>query len=141
MASIIFNSLLRDMATGAVDFDTDTFYMSLHSSTLTPNKDTMDRFDDVTNENTGTGYTAGGQATAVTVAAVDTANDRVDISFAAVTWTTVTLTNARYGVIRKRRGGAASADELVCCIDFGSNQSPVAQDLVVTPSSPLRLQN
>ena len=134
MASFLFNSILRDEATGAVDFDTDTFYVSLHTSSFTPNKDTMDRFDDVTNEVTGTGYTAGGTATSVTVGSVDTTNDRVDITFGAVSWTTSTITS-RYGVIRKRRGGAASADELVGVIDFGSDIVSTAGTFALTAST------
>lgn len=133
MASFLFNSVLRDEATGAVDFDTDTFYMSLHTSSYTPNKDTQDRFDDVTNEVTGTGYTAGGMAVTATVGAVDTTNDRVDITFAAAAWTTATIT-ARYGVIRKRRGGAASADELVAVNDFGSDITSTAGTFTVAAS-------
>jgi hypothetical protein len=133
MASFLFNSVLRDEATGAVDFDTDVFYLSLHTSAYTPNKDTHDRFDDVTNEVTGTGYTAGGAATTVTVSAVDTTNDRVDITFGATSWTTATIT-ARYGVIRKRRGGAASADELVAVNDFGSDITSTAGTFSVAAS-------
>jgi hypothetical protein len=47
-------------------------------------------------------------------------NDRVDITFGAVSWPSSTIT-ARWGLVRKRRGGAASADELVGVIDFGSD--------------------
>lgn len=134
MASFLFNAALRFEAIGSIDFDTDTFYMSLHTSTLAANKDTHDFFDDMTNEVTGTGYTAGGNAiTGVTVSAVDTTNDRVDITFPAVSWPTATIT-ARYGIIRKRRGGAASADELVMQVDFGSDIASTGGTFSVTAS-------
>jgi hypothetical protein len=125
--------MLRDEAMGAIDFDTDTFRMSLHTSSYTANKDTHDKFDDVTNEVTGTGYTAGGAVTAVTVSAVDTTNDRVDITFGAVSWPSATIT-ARYGVIRKDRGGADSADELVMVVDFGSDITATGGTFSVTAS-------
>mgnify|MGYP000402675218 CR=1 FL=1 len=62
MASLIYNSAVRDEAVGNIDFDTDTFYGMLVTSTYTPNKDTHTKRSDVTNEVTGTGYTAGGMA-------------------------------------------------------------------------------
>jgi hypothetical protein len=83
MASLIYNSFVDDMARGAIDADTDTFKVMLVSSAYSPNKDTHDKRDDVTNEVSGTGYTAGGVTSACTVTK-DTANDRVTLSFAAV---------------------------------------------------------
>jgi hypothetical protein len=121
MASLIYNSAVDDMARGAIDFDTDTFKVMLVTSSYTPNKDTHDKRDDVTNEVSGTGYTAGGVTSACTVTK-DTANDRVTLSFAAVNWATSTIT-ARAAVIYKSRGGASSADELVCYVDFGADVS------------------
>ena len=121
MASLIYNSAVDDMARGAIDFDTDTFKVMLVTSSYTPNKDTHDKRDDVTNEVSGTGYTAGGVTSACTVTK-DTANDRVTLSFAAVNWATSTIT-ARAAVIYKSRGGASSADELVCYVDFGGDVS------------------
>ena len=120
MASLIFNSALRDEATGAIDFDTDTFKVMLVTSTYTPNKDTHTKRSDVTNEVAGTGYSSGGTASTVTVSAVDTANDRVTITFGAVSWASSTIT-ARGAVYYKSRGGASSADELVAYDDFGSD--------------------
>jgi hypothetical protein len=121
MASLIYNSFVDDMARGAIDADTDTFKVMLVSSAYSPNKDTHDKRDDVTNEVSGTGYTAGGVTSACTVTK-DTANDRVTLSFAAVNWASSTIT-ARAAVIYKSRGGASSADELVCYVDFGADVS------------------
>lgn len=44
----------------AIDFLSDTIKCSLHTSTYSPNLDTHETFADVTNEVSGTGYTAGG---------------------------------------------------------------------------------
>ena len=121
MASLIYNSAVDDMARGAIDFDTDTFKVMLVTSSYTPDKDTHDKRNDVTNEVSGTGYTAGG-VTSVCTVTKDTANDRVTLSFAAVNWATSTIT-ARAAVIYKSRGGASSADELVCYVDFGADVS------------------
>lgn len=139
MASLIYNSMPDDMAKGAIDFDTDTFKVILVTSSYTPNKDTHDRRDDVTNEVTGsTGYTAGGATCTVTVSK-DTANDKVTISLGAVSWTSSTIT-ARAAVYYKARGGASSADELVAYNDFGSNISTTGGTFAVAAST-ITLQN
>jgi hypothetical protein len=138
MASLIYNSAIDDMARGAIDFDTDTFKAMLVTSTYSPNKDTHDKRDDVTNEATGTGYTAGGVTTACTVTK-DTANDKVTLSFAAVSWATSTIT-ARALVIYKSTGGAASTDALVAYNDFGSDVSSSSGTFSVA-ASVITLQN
>lgn len=139
MASLVYQSFLYDVLTGSIDMNTDDFYVMLVTSTYTPDKDAHDKRDDVTNEVVGTGYTSGGVESAVTVTN-DTANDRIDITFDAVSWTDATIT-ARAAVIYKRRGGASSADELVAYVDFGSNVSSTAAAYSVTFTAPLRFQN
>ena len=94
---------------------------------------------DVTNEVTGTGYTAGGTTVTATVTR-DNATDRVDITFANPSWASSTIT-ARGVVIYKSRGGAATADELVCYGDFGANVSSTNGTFTVNFTSPLRFQN
>lgn len=138
MASLIYNSAIFDASTGAIDFDTDTFKMMLVTSSYTAAK-THTKRNAVTNEVSGTGYTAGGNAAAATVTKDDT-NSRVDITFAITSWTSSTIT-ARAGVIYKSRGGASSADELVGYVDFGSDVSSTAGTFSVTITSPLRFQN
>lgn len=133
MASLLYNSAMRDEATGAIDYDTDTFKVMLVTSAYTENKDTHTKRSDITNEVVGTGYTAGGQTVAATVSAVDTANDRVDITFAQVTWPASTIT-ARKAVYYKSRGGASTADELVMVDDFGADVTTVAGTLTLNAS-------
>ena len=138
MASLIYNSMPDDMAKGAIDFDTDTFKVLLVTSSYTPNKDTHDKRDDVTNEVSGTGYSTGGATCTVTVTK-DTANDKVTISLGAVSWASSTIT-ARAAVYYKARGGASSADELVAYNDFGSNISTTGGTFAVAAST-ITLQN
>ena len=139
MASLIYNSCIRDAVTGAIDFDTDTFKMLLVTSSYTASK-AHDKRDDLTNEVSGTGYTAGGNACSVSVAATDNTNNDVEISFTVTSWTSATIT-ARAGVIYKSRGGASSADELVGYVYFGSDVSSTNGTFAVTVSTPLKFQN
>jgi len=140
MASLVYNSFMRDIATGAVDCDTDTFKMMLVTSTYTAAKSHAKR-SDITNEvAAGSGYTTGGNACALTVAATDNVNNDVEISFSVTSWTSATIT-ARAGVIYKSRGGLATADELVGYVDFLSNITSTNGTFAVTVSTPLSLTN
>ena len=139
MPSLIYNSCIRDAVVGNIDFDSDTFKMLLVTSSYTASKSHAKR-SDVTNEVSGTGYTAGGNACTVSVAAVDNTNNDVEISFTVTSWTSATIT-ARAGVIYKSRGGASSADELVGYVDFGSDISSTNGTFAVTVSTPLKFQN
>ncbi len=139
MASLIYNSVLNDIARSNVDFDTDTFKTMLTTSAYTENKDTHAKRSDVTSEVVGTGYTAGGTTVAVTVAAIDTANDRQVITFASINWPTSTIT-ARKAVTYKSRGGAASADELVFVNDFGADVISTSGTFTI-PACTITFQN
>lgn len=139
MASFPFNSAVRDEATGAIDYDTDSFKVMLLTSAATPNKDTWSKRSDVTNEVVGSGYTAGGAAVTVTVPAMDTVNDRLDISLGGNAWANASIT-ARYAVYYKSRGGAATADELVAVNDFGADVTSTAAAFTLAAST-LRKQN
>jgi hypothetical protein len=130
---------MRDEAVGSIDYDTDTFKVMLTTSAYTENKDTHTKRSDVTNEISGTGYTAGGNTVTVTVAAVDTVNDRVDITLGGTTWPTSTITT-RKAVYYKSRGGASSADELIAVVDFGSDVVSTGATLTLTAST-LRKSN
>jgi hypothetical protein len=139
MASLIYNSCIDDTARGNIDFDTDTFKAMLVTSSYTPNKDTHEFRDDVTNEVPATGnYVAGGETSTVTVTK-DNANDKVTIQFGAVSWSSSTIT-ARGCVYYKSRGGASSADELVAYNDFGSDVSSSGGTFSVAAST-ITLQN
>lgn len=139
MASLIYNSCIRDAVVGSIDFDTDTFKMMLVTSSYTASKSHSKR-SDITNEVSGAGYSTGGNACSVSVAAVDNVNNDVEISFTVTSWTSATIT-ARAGVIYKSRGGASSADELVGYVDFGSDVTSTNGTFAVTVSTPLKFQN
>jgi hypothetical protein len=61
MADVIYNSFKTDLLKGNIDFESDTIKVALVTDSYTPDQDSHDFFDDVTNEVSGTGYTAGGE--------------------------------------------------------------------------------
>jgi len=132
MASIAITNTGQRMLAGDLDVESASFKVMLCTSSYTPDKD-HDFRNDITNEVTGTGYTAGGEDCTVTLEATDTTNDRVKITLGGVTWDTATIT-ARYAVYYAARGGASSADEVIACIDFGSNVISTAGDFTLEDS-------
>lgn len=138
-ASLIYDSFFGDIFGGNIAVNSDTFKCMLVTSSYTPNKGTHNRRDDVTNEVSGTGYTAGGTTCTVS-GSLDTTNHRYDITITGPSWTTATIT-ARAMVIYKSRGGASSADEVMMYVDFLSDVSSTAATFAVTVTSPLRIAN
>jgi hypothetical protein len=129
------NGLLK-ICTGSIDLDTDTFKVLLTTSAYTPDQDAHDFRNDVTNEVSGTGYTAGGNAVTVSSVTYDSASNQVRIVFADVTWPASTIT-ARTAVIYKSRGGASSADELLAYVteatDISSTGATFTLDFPAVP--------
>lgn len=115
MASFAYDSYLDDVLAGTI-VKTDTYFVMLTTSAYTPNQATDLKRSAVTNEVTGTGYTAGGQAIVPTFTK-DTTNHKQVIVFPQVTWPTSTIT-ARRAVYYKRRAGVATTEELVAQDDF-----------------------
>lgn len=123
--AVWYGNALLNLAKGNIDFDTDTFKVLLTTNSYTPDQDAHDFLNDVTNEITGTGYTAGGATLSGVSVTYDSGSNEVRILWSDAAWTTATFT-ARNAVIYKSRGGASSADELVAYIPFGSDQSVTA---------------
>lgn len=120
MASGIYHSFFRHIAIGDGNLTSVTVKVALVTSSYTFNKD-HEYFSDITNEVSGTGYSAGGATVTCSVTDDDT-NDRVDIVFGSASWTTSTIT-ARGAVYYVDTAGAASTDWLIAYVDFGSDYS------------------
>jgi hypothetical protein len=121
-----------------VDLEADALKLSLHTSTYTPNLDTDDFFNDATNEISGGGYA---QVTLTgKVLSYDAASDQVRFDFDDPSFPFTAAKTWRYGVLRKARGGAASADELIALIDWGTDQTvSTAYVLAIDPAGLLYL--
>jgi len=106
-------------STASVDLESDTdVKCGMVTDTYTPAFDTHDFYDDITNEVTGTGYTAGGKAITSTELTVGSpAAGQIKYDAADVEWTGSTISDAMaaflYGEV-----GASSADELIFLSDF-----------------------
>jgi len=129
MADLIYNAFKKNIMNGGIDLDTDTIKLALVTATYTPNADTHEDFADVTNEITGTGYTAGGEALANKAVTQDNTDNEGVFDADDVTWAASTIT-ARAGVLYKDTGTPGTS-ALICYFDFGSDQSSSSGNFVV----------
>ena len=134
MAAITkYNKFVKNQndGTAVIDWNTDTIKVALVTNTYVPAPTTHDFFDDITNEVSGTNYTAGG-ATLGSMTAVESAGT-LTVDGADVTWTQSAsgFTTARFAIIYKSTG-TASTSPLFGYIDFGADKGNVAGSLILS---------
>lgn len=133
MADVIFNAFKRRIMDGSIDLDTDTIKVALVTSAYTPDQDAHDFFDDVTNEVSGTGYSAGGATLANKAVTADNTDNEGVFDADDASWSTSTIT-ARAAVVYKSTG-TASTSNLICYIDFGSDKISTAGTFTIAWNS------
>jgi hypothetical protein len=112
----------------AINLEAEDNKMALVQDGYTPDFNAHDFYADLTNEVSGTGYTAGGKAYTGTELTIS--GGVLTYTSAAVAWTGSTITNAMAAV------GYADAvtDELIFLSDFVTAVSTTGGTLTVTPS-------
>jgi len=121
MADVIYNSFKKQLLNAGINFGTSSVKIMLVTSTYTPDQDTHDFKDDVTNEVSGTGYTTGGATLANGTVTQDNTDDEAVYDADDVTWGTSSLT-AR-GAVLYQDTGVGSTSPLIAYLDFGSDQT------------------
>ena len=105
-----------------IDFDTDTQKVAATTNTYTPNQDTHDYFNDVTNEITDTGYTAGGATLSAGKAVTNTLNVVKIDATDPTAWTSAnpgSITARRFPVYEST--GVSTTSALLVWIDNGAD--------------------
>ncbi len=125
-----YGKLLNTLWTGGVNFTSDTIKGALVTSSYTFDQDTHDYFDDITNEVSGTGYTAGGATLASKTLTYTAGTNTIAIDAADLAWTTSTIT-AR-GLVIYKSTGTGSTSPLIGFIDFGADVISTAGTFTVT---------
>ncbi len=106
-----------------MDIATDTLKCSLHTVTYVPNQDTDVFFSAVTNEVTGTGYTAGGLTLTGKSTAYDAATNEFRFVFTDPAWGPgATIASVRVCVVYKDTG-AGGTSPLIGYIVLDGDQS------------------
>jgi len=126
-----YNSFKKKLLDGSnINLASDTIKVSLHTSSYTPNIDSHTVFSDITNEVTGTGYSAGGVALANKVVTQDNTNDLAYFDADDASWPSSTIAAARYAVIRKDTG-TASTSPVIGYVDFGADKATAGDTFLI----------
>jgi hypothetical protein len=105
-----------------LDIDTDTIKCMLTTSTYSPNQDTHRYKSSVTNEVSGTGYTAGGVTLTSVVQSYTGATNVWAFDADDATWTSASFT-ARYAVVYDSTPATDATRPLLTYVDFGGDQT------------------
>lgn len=117
-----------------VDILDDAINVSLHTSSYTPDQDTHDYFNDVTNEVSSAGYTARGQAIANDTLTYTAGTNVLMYDGDDVSWSGVTF-SARYAVIHDDTPASDATRPLIGYQDFGATLSPSAGTFTIAWSA------
>lgn len=125
----VYNKFREALLTGHdFDWNNDTIKAMLVANTYTPDIDAHDFLDDVRAHEiaNGNGYTTNGATLASKTVTIDTANDRVAVDAADLSWASANFT-AKYVVIYKDVGGADATRLLVCVFDLDDSSSSASK--------------
>ena len=114
-----------------IDWDSDTIKGMLCTSTYSPDQDTHRYKSSVTNEVSGTGYTAGGLTLASKAITYTAATNVFAIDAADLVWSNATI-SARYLVVYDDTPATDATKPLIALYDFDTMISSTAANFTVT---------
>ena len=104
-----------------MDLDTDAIKVMLCTATYTPDQDAHRYKSDVTNEVSGTGYTAGGATLASPAVSYTGATNVAAFDAADTVWGPPAVFTARYAVVYDGTPGTDATRPLLGWVDFGAD--------------------
>lgn len=119
-------SFTTELLQGIHDFSTDVFYLALYTADANLNEDTT--VYTATNETSGTGYVAGGEA--LTVVSVSSASGVSFVDFSDVVWNPGVFT-ARGGLIYN----SSKSNRSVAVLNFGADKTSTSTFTVQMPAA------
>jgi len=134
ITSKVYGHFPEKISNKEIDFDTDTIKIMLCSDSYLVSQDNDEYKSDVTNEVSGTGYTAGGETlTGKSIEYASGDSKVVTLYASAIEWRNITAT-FRYAVIYCDTG-TDSTSALISYIDFGSDIELEGIKLIITLDS------
>lgn len=112
------------------DWDTDTVKCMLTTSTYAVSQDNHNYKDDVTNEVSSSGYSAGGATISPLTASYTGGTNVYALDGSDAAWTGVTFTT-RYAVVYNSTPGSDATRPLLSYVDFGADQSPAGVNFTI----------
>ena len=129
MASHVYDQFFVSLAEKRVNLTSDALKLMLTTSAYVPNQGT-DKFQSaVTNEVSGTGYTAGGIALAG--ASLTVSGGVVTFTVSTADYGILTVSGIRIAVCYDSTPGSAATNPLIWYWDIGADQSPAGIDFQI----------
>ena len=130
MANVFYDNAKKNLWNGTINLASDPLYVALMTSGYTPAQTTDQYWSGISsNEASGTGYTAGGQALTGQAVTADTTNHRGKFTANNVTWSTATITAV--GAVIYKNTGTPSTSPVIGYIDFGGSKSSSAGNFTI----------
>ena len=126
---LMYGKWLSQAHNKEIDLNDGNVKVALCTSSYTPDQDAHDFFDDITNEVSGTGYTAGGSCLAGGTMTYTGASNIWAFDADNLIWPSSTIT-ARYGIIYYNNAGSAAVSPLIAYLDF-TNEESVADNFTI----------
>lgn len=127
----IYKKAKKNLMTGTLDLDTDTFKMALFMSASNAATSTLSTYASLTQQSSGGGYAAGGKTMSVTwTTGASTGEMRFDATAVIFTASGANLVNVKYAVIH-------DSTNILCFSMLSTSQFTVTSGntLTVTPSA------
>ncbi len=130
MTTVFYLHGMEALLSGEIDLVDDTIKAALVDSNYSPDQDNEQYFDEISDEISGTGYTAGGQALRGKTLLKDSTLKRVDFNATHLTWVTATI-SAAHGVVLYKDTGTAATSPLLCYLDLEADYGSTGEDFTV----------
>jgi len=127
----VYSLFLKSLANKEITLSSDTLKVMLCTSTYTPDQDAHQYKSSVTNEVSGTGYTATGASLASVTWSYNTSTNVYTLDAADTSWTSSTIT-ARYAVIYDSTPATDATRPLIAYVDFGADVISSAGTFTIT---------
>jgi hypothetical protein len=126
-----YGNAFLSMLNKEIDWASDVIKVALCTNAYTPSQDDHNYFDDITNEVSATGYTAGGATLGTPTIGYTGATNVVKLSGDNVSWANSTIT-ARYAIVYDSSPGTAGTNPLIGYVDFGADVSTTNGTFLIT---------
>lgn len=126
-----FGKFLQSLVNKEIDLDSDTIKVMLCTSGYTPDQDTHQYKSSVTNEVSGTGYTAGGATLTGVTVTYEAATNKLTLDASDVSWPTSTIT-ARHAIIYDATPGSDATRPLIAYVSSDTDISSTGATFQIT---------
>lgn len=124
----LYGAFILSVLNKEVDINSDTCKLMIVTSSYTPDQDTHNYKNDVTNEVSGAGYPAGGFTVANVTVGYTAGTNVIKVDGDDISESGVTFTAGRYGILYDSSPATDATRPLIGYIDFDADQTVTNAD-------------